>query len=599
MPSEGYVTVVPVDKTHQTHHKKGENRERGGEWSTRDQSPCTARMKSKSSRRDASPYGVKSIVPKRDPSPIRRQASITRNGSNARRNQSPITQTSQMSKRDSSPATNVQIRRRDSSPSRNVRITKRDRSPVIKVNKRDPSPSTNPVVSKHDPSVATSSRPAKRDSSPSATRQNISSLKSKRDPSPSMRQNVLSKRDPSPSTTRISLDSSKLDQSPSARITVKRVPSKRDASPSVAPGPRRLGGRTSSPNTSNSSIKGLGKTPGIGRADGLRNSNPPSRSSSFNRADHKALPTIRPGLATLPRDAEKRSRSIGDYVTVLEIGTTETRSKSASTRPVKTEDNYDVSTLRKRVSVLSSSKPASRSNSFKKSGSRGSFVESNESVGPVSVLVRQSPDILNSNMVDGRPRRKQSINIGRRDPSPSLSKDIPSRSDSGDRTLEKSTTNTRITSQATGGAASTAEALPAATRDAAVQCLSAENATGEGRDSAFTEQDIDIHRKSGEKLGFGLRFEGGGKASECVKRLFIQCCSPESPAARATCSWGGIVEGDQILSIGGQEIRKLTRLECVKALKGNKSHILKVVTFRLQQIWENVWLQSRCNVCHS
>merc|ERR1711892_308104 len=339
-----------------------------------------------------------------------------------------------------------------------------------------------------------------------------------------------------------------------------------------------------------SSIKGLSKTPGIGRADGLRNSNPPSRSSSFNRADHKALPATRPGLATLPRDAEKRSRSNGDYVTVLEIGTTETRSKSASTRAVKTDDNYDVSTLRKRVSVLSSSKPTSRSNSFKKSGSRGSFVESNEVVGPVSVLVRQSPDILNSNTIDGRPRRKQSIDIGRRDSSPSLSKDsstVSTPAESGDRTHEKSTTNTRITSQATGGAASAAEALPAATRDAAVQCLSAETAAGEGRDSAFTEQDIDILRKSGEKLGFGLRFEGGGKASECVKRLFIQCCSPESPAARAKCSWGGIVEGDQILSIGGQEIRKLTRLECVKALKDSPVTVNMRIRHYFNQLTQN------------
>ena len=74
-------------------------------------------------------------------------------------------------------------------------------------------------------------------------------------------------------------------------------------------------------------------------------------------------------------------------------------------------------------------------------------------------------------------------------------------------------------------------------------------------------------RRPGEKLGFGLRFEGGGRASECVRRLFIQCCSPESPAARAACSWGGIVEGDQILAIGGHLVSSLTRLDCVKALK--------------------------------
>ena len=43
---------------------------------------------------------------------------------------------------------------------------------------------------------------------------------------------------------------------------------------------------------------------------------------------------------------------------------------------------------------------------------------------------------------------------------------------------------------------------------------------------------------------------------------------------RAGCSWGGIVEGDQILAIGGQEIRRLTRLECVKALKGEQMFII-------------------------
>ena len=77
-------------------------------------------------------------------------------------------------------------------------------------------------------------------------------------------------------------------------------------------------------------------------------------------------------------------------------------------------------------------------------------------------------------------------------------------------------------------------------------------------------------RRPGEKLGFGLRFEGGGRASETVRRLFIQCCSPQSPAARAASSWGGIVEADQILAIAGQQVSQLTRLQCVKALKGNQ-----------------------------
>ena len=82
MPASGFVTVVPVDKTGlKNTGKQG--------WSSRDQSPCSARLRwvdlvsrhllllftivycvfrSKSSRRDESPYGVK-IVPSRDPSP--------------------------------------------------------------------------------------------------------------------------------------------------------------------------------------------------------------------------------------------------------------------------------------------------------------------------------------------------------------------------------------------------------------------------------------------------------------------------------------------------------------------------------------------------
>ena len=114
---------------------------------------------------------------------------------------------------------------------------------------------------------------------------------------------------------------------------------------------------------------------------------------------------------------------------------------------------------------------------------------------------------------------------------------------------------------------SDAGCFPATTRDIAIQCLEEEDACD------FTEEDITIARRPGEKLGFGLRFEGGGRASEAVRRLYIQCCSPESPAARAGCSWGGIVEGDQILAIGGQEIRRLTRLECVKALKGEQEAV--------------------------
>ena len=68
--------------------------------------------------------------------------------------------------------------------------------------------------------------------------------------------------------------------------------------------------------------------------------------------------------------------------------------------------------------------------------------------------------------------------------------------------------------------------------------MQSREATGE-----VVEEEIVITRSAGEKLGFGLRFEGGGRASECVKRLYIQCCSPCSPAARAASSWGGVGEG--------------------------------------------------------
>ena len=82
------------------------------------------------------------------------------------------------------------------------------------------------------------------------------------------------------------------------------------------------------------------------------------------------------------------------------------------------------------------------------------------------------------------------------------------------------------------------------------------------------EEDLVIYRLPGEKLGLGLRFEGGSKAHELVHRLFVQCCSKGSPAARTRCTWGSLSDGDEIISISGKLVRRMTRLDCVKALKG-------------------------------
>jgi hypothetical protein len=118
------------------------------------------------------------------------------------------------------------------------------------------------------------------------------------------------------------------------------------------------------------SMRGVTRTGSFGRVDTLRTSNPPSRSSSFNRGEKpppsslQRLPPLSNASATLPRDAERRSRSSGcaggDYVTVLEIGAgggaTEMRSRTVPrTRP---SGGYE------RVSGTSSnSRPVSRSNS--------------------------------------------------------------------------------------------------------------------------------------------------------------------------------------------------------------------------------------------
>lgn len=96
-----------------------------------------------------------------------------------------------------------------------------------------------------------------------------------------------------------------------------------------------------------------------------------------------------------------------------------------------------------------------------------------------------------------------------------------------------------------------------------------------GSDETRSKCDVDdeeseevlVYRLPGERLGFGLKFEGGTKTHELVRRLFIQSCAPDSPASRARCSWGELGECDEILEIDGASVSEMTRLDCVRCLK--------------------------------
>lgn len=85
-----------------------------------------------------------------------------------------------------------------------------------------------------------------------------------------------------------------------------------------------------------------------------------------------------------------------------------------------------------------------------------------------------------------------------------------------------------------------------------------------------TKNDVEevlVYRLPGERLGFGLKFEGGLKTAERVIRLFIQSCAPDSPASRTRCSWGPLAPGDEILEIDGVAVKDMTRIDCVRSLK--------------------------------
>ncbi|BFF96575.1 uncharacterized protein DMAD_05184 [Drosophila madeirensis] len=78
---------------------------------------------------------------------------------------------------------------------------------------------------------------------------------------------------------------------------------------------------------------------------------------------------------------------------------------------------------------------------------------------------------------------------------------------------------------------------------------------------------VSVYRLPGERLGFGLKFQGGTRNTELVQKLYIQSCAAESPASKVATSWGHLREGDEIVSIDGREVCQMTRIDCVRCLK--------------------------------
>ncbi|XP_076261787.1 uncharacterized protein LOC143197314 [Rhynchophorus ferrugineus] len=96
-------------------------------------------------------------------------------------------------------------------------------------------------------------------------------------------------------------------------------------------------------------------------------------------------------------------------------------------------------------------------------------------------------------------------------------------------------------------------------------------------------EEITVYRLPGERLGFGLKFEGGTKAHECVKRLYIQSCAVDSPASRVQSSWGKLEEGDEILEIDSVPVKNMTRIDCVRYLKESNMTIKLLVNHGFTQ----------------
>lgn len=80
-----------------------------------------------------------------------------------------------------------------------------------------------------------------------------------------------------------------------------------------------------------------------------------------------------------------------------------------------------------------------------------------------------------------------------------------------------------------------------------------------------------VLRLPGERLGLGLKFDGGWGVRQLVRRVFIESIAVDSPGSRATLPWGQLCSGDQILNIEGVPVSSMTRLQCVAALRD--SHV--------------------------
>lgn len=97
----------------------------------------------------------------------------------------------------------------------------------------------------------------------------------------------------------------------------------------------------------------------------------------------------------------------------------------------------------------------------------------------------------------------------------------------------------------------------------------------------FMEREILVYRLPGERLGFGLKFEGGLQTNQKVSQLFVQSCAADSPASRTRTPWGNFCPGDEIVQINDIRITDLTRIDCVKFLK-ESTVVLKLLVRHLR-----------------